>query len=647
MKFHLLFLAVLYSAFTFSQDYNISMMVSRNDLESNSYIKDSTANALIIYDHGNSFIDEDTFWLRFQLKQKIKILKQEGIEKGTFTVRLYKGKSSEEKIKNIKATTYNLENGKIVRTKLEESAIFREENENFTLVKIVLPKVKVGSVLTIEYEKQSRFVTKFQPWYFQGYDPVLYSEYNTSIPANYEYNIKLVGTKKFDTFDNNIKKNCITVGNGGRADCSIAKYVMKDIPAYKPESFTTTPLNYLARIEYELSVIKRFDGGVEKIAKTWANVDDELKTDSDFGRQLSKRSLVRKLLPEAIIYIADPLAKAQAIYQYVLDNYKWNEKYERYDVSVKDLIDTKLGSVFEINLLLENLLSSENFEVYPVLLSTRSSGFITKVYPVITEFNYVVVKTIIDGKTYFLDATSPYIPFGTLPFRCLNQYGRLMDFDNNSYWEDIKVEDFSVISQRVKLELADDMFKGSINSSFSGYHANSLKQEFDENSVQYKKNMRDDHNQLRIIKHDIVDFKKSANNFTEDIEFEIDPEFIGNKIYFNPFVFKFFDENPFQLQERTYPIDFGYKDIYSYAMSLKLPENFKIADIPEPISYSLPNSTGSFMFNVNLKRDELTVYFKIKFNEPIYGFEYYPYLKEFMKKVVETQKNTVIVLEKQ
>ena len=40
-------------------------------------------------------------------------------------------------------------------------------------------------------------MTKYQPWYFQGPDPVLYSEYNTSIPGNYEYNIKLVGSITF------------------------------------------------------------------------------------------------------------------------------------------------------------------------------------------------------------------------------------------------------------------------------------------------------------------------------------------------------------------------------------------------------------------------------------------------------------------
>ena len=112
----------------------------------------------------------------------------------------------------------------------------------------------------------------------------MYSEYNTSIPGNYEYNIKLVGSLPLVTNDNRLEKNCIIVNRGGSADCAISKYVMKNVPAYKSEGFTTTALNYTARIEYELSVIQGFDGRVDKLTKTWADVDSELKADSDFGK---------------------------------------------------------------------------------------------------------------------------------------------------------------------------------------------------------------------------------------------------------------------------------------------------------------------------------------------------------------------------
>lgn len=648
MKLKLFTVALFASFIGLSQDFNIAMPVSKSDLELTSYAKDSTANALVIYDYGNSFVDKETFWLRVQNKQKIKILTKEGLDRGEFEVRLYKGKSSEEKIKNIKGTTYNLENGSIVETVLTSNGIFKEENENYTLVKFVLPNVKVGSVLTVSYETQSRFMSKYQPWYFQGKDPVLYSEYNTSIPGNYIYHVKLVGSIPLNTNDVSLKKDCLYGGNGASADCGISKYIMTDIPAYKSEDFTTTEQNYISRIEYEMSVFNSFDGIVKKMTKTWKDVDKELKTDNDFGRQISRNSLVKKVLPESISTIEDPLTKAKAIYQFVIENYKWNGKSERYDVSIKKLIKEKVGSAFEINLLLENLLTSEGFKAVPILMSTRGNGFATKIYPVLTDFNYVILKTTIEDENYFLDATDPYLSFGELPFRALNQYGRLMDFEDGSYWEDVTVNDFSTRTHRVKLtSFKDEQFSGSIESRFTGYHSHSPKKQFDENPNTYLDKKVNSYDDIIIEKHDVLDYNKTKKDFNETLEISIEPEFIGNKIYLNPFIIKFFEENPFKLQERSYPIDFGYKDIYTYSMSIDLDEDLKILEIPSAVNYTLPNKSGNLLFNAELKDNELILYFKVKFNLAIYATEFYPYLKIFMDKVVELQNNTIIVLEKQ
>ena len=648
MRLKLFLFAFTISILSYAQDYNPAMPVSKSDLELTSYAKDSTANALVIYDYGNSFVDKKTFWLRVQIEQKIKILRTEGIERGEFEVKLYKGKSSKEKIIKIRGTTYNLENDNIVKTEMTPDAVFEEENENYTLVKFVLPNVKVGSIITVSYETQSRFMSKFQPWYFQGPDPVLYSEYNTSIPGNYEYNIKLVGSLPFETLETKLEKKCIQIRADVGADCAIAKYVMKNIPAYRDEEFTTTPLNYTARIEYELSVIRGFEGSVDKLTKSWTDVDKELKTDSDFGRQISKKSLVKNILPNSISSIDDNLAKAKAIYQFVLDNYKWNGKSERYDVSIKKLNKEKVGSAFEINLLLENLLTSEGFEVFPVLMSTRANGLATKIYPVLTDFNYVILKTTIDSTNYLLDATDPYLSFGELPFSCLNQYGRLIDFEDGSYWENINAEKHSFRQHRVKLTSFDnEVISGNIESKFSGYHAHDLKRKYDQNTEDYKENKANNYVAIEIEEHEVLDFDKTNYEFNEVINLSLEPEYIGNKIYLNPFIIKFFEENPFKLQDRTYPIDFGYKDIYSYVMVIDLKDDLKILEIPGSVNYALPNNSGSFIFNIENKDNQLILYFKVVFDLEIYAPEFYEYLKQFMNKIVETQNNSVIVLEKQ
>ena len=52
---------------------------------------------------------------------------------------------------------------------------------------------------------------------------------------------------------------------------------------------------------------------------------------------------------------------------------------------------------------MHNLLKASNIDVKPVLLSTRENGFATKIYPVISDFNYLIVNLNIDGIDFKLD----------------------------------------------------------------------------------------------------------------------------------------------------------------------------------------------------------------------------------------------------
>lgn len=648
MKTKLALLFLFISFISNAQVYSIGMDVSKSELEASSYARDSSANAVIIYDYGNAYYNRDSFKFNLEVKQKVKILSSEGLDRGDISIRLYKNKSSKELIKDILAITYNIEDGTVVKTQLSESSIFTESNEYYDDVKIVLPNLKVGSIFTISYRKTTPFSSKFFPWYFQGVDPVVYSEYNTSIPGNYEYNIKLVGNVPLYSQAQDIEHHCLDGGRGATANCATAQYIMKDIPAYKEESHTTTSSNYISRIEYELAVFRNFDGSVKKYTKSWKDVDKEMYSDSDFGRQINKKSLVKNLLSEEIKSTSDPLEKAQNIYQFVLDNYRWDKTGGLYDASVKGIINDGAGNAVELNLLLLNLLNSENIEVYPILISTRDNGLPTKVYPVITDFNYLIVKAIIGEKSFLLDATNQYQPFGQLPFYCLNQYGRLFDFDTASYWQDISDTGYSTSLFRAELSLTEEKkISGNLSHKRTGYKGIGPRQRYFENPETYVETMRSSYRNITIVDHTSKTLTKNDKNFDEVYNVILEDEFTADKIYLNPIVFKFFDENPFKLQERTYPIDFGYKSVYMYTMELDLKDQLKVVEMPKNEVKKLPNNVGSVIFNSSLNGSKLTVLLKIKLDQPIYSVSYYDSLKQFMNAIIEIQNNSLVVLEKQ
>ncbi|WP_411768851.1 DUF3858 domain-containing protein [Winogradskyella sp. A3E31] len=647
MKKLLLLLTFIFNSISWAQEYSPGFKVSRADLTNMTYSKDTTASAVVIYDYGNVFFNKESFWLNVEIKKKIKVLTVDGLDRATIEIPIYVGKNPKENIKDIRGTTYTLENNEVTTTSLTKSGIFEESNEDFNIVKLTLPNVKVGSVFTFSYTKSTRYSNKYYPWYFQGQDPVIYSEFNTSIPGNYEYNIKLVGGIPLDEEVTDIEYHCLEAGAGASANCANTKYVMKNIPAYKPEAYTTTSSNYLSRIEYERSVIRRFDGSVDKISKSWSDVDDELKGDKDFGRVINRKALVKNILPESITSITETLEKAKAIYSFVIDNYKWNNEYGRYDVDIKRLIDDKGGSAFELNIFLENLLYIEDIEVYPILTSTRNNGFITKVYPVLTDFNYILIKAIIDEKEYLLDATDPYLTFGEIPYRTLNHYGRLFDFETASYWEDINAKNYGVQQFLTKLELNEDnKLSGVATHKLASYPSHRKKRHYDENPELYLEKLKNEYEFIEIKSHKILNPDENSGFFEEELEVVVDEEFVGDKIFFNPILFRFFEENPFKLQERTYPIDFGYKQVYSYGLEIDLNDKLEVVELPQSINIGLPNNTGSFTFSIKEENNTIRAFMRLRFNEPIYNSEYYPYLKEFMNKVIETQNNKVIVLKR-
>ncbi|WAC02080.1 DUF3857 domain-containing protein [Lacinutrix neustonica] len=243
MKTYLVLITLFLTYLSFSQDtFNAdTYAVTKGDLETTIFEKDSTANAVVLYEYGNSYIEDTSFDLIFNKKVKLKILNRKGFDKATISIFLYKNNSKKERVEDIIATTYNNDNGENTQTKLTKDQIFEERyNDNYTIVKFTMPNVKEGSVITYSYKVISPFIYKYKSWRFQEDIPKLYSEYKTSIPANYEYNIKLVGELKLIINESDIKKKCVDGGNGAYAGCSLARYAIKDIPAFIDEDHMTT-----------------------------------------------------------------------------------------------------------------------------------------------------------------------------------------------------------------------------------------------------------------------------------------------------------------------------------------------------------------------------------------------------------------------
>src|ERR1041385_3527880 len=147
--------------------------VSEKDFATKLYPIDSNANAVVIADIGHSEIEGNSkgwFSIVFKHYSRIHILNKNGYDAADVEIALYTSGNSEEQLDKVRAVTYNLENGKVVETKLDtKSNIFKDKkDEHWVVKKFTLPNVREGSIIEYEFTVTSDFLENLQPWEFQG-----------------------------------------------------------------------------------------------------------------------------------------------------------------------------------------------------------------------------------------------------------------------------------------------------------------------------------------------------------------------------------------------------------------------------------------------------------------------------------------------
>lgn len=621
--------------------------------ELTSYENDSTMSAIYLYEYGDNYFEirDDYIWLITKYHAKIKILDREGFNYAKVEIPLYRSKNRKEKLVKIKALTHNND----AKTYVNKSEFFEEEvSEKWTQTKFTFPNIQEGSVIEYEYEMQSPFFFNFTGWSFQSEIPKLHSEFNAKIPGNWFYNRSLKGALTLDVNEATIEKACFDFpGAQSPSDCESLKYVMKNVPAFKDsEEYMLSSNNYKSKIEFELSQYKNFYGGTEKYTKSWEDVDREFKTDNDIGSQLRKKNFFEKNVDQKLLTQGDTLTRAKAIYNFVKDHFTWNKEFGIWhDNKVKKAFDEKKGNVAEINIALLNLLNAAEIKANMMVMATRERGLPKKTHPVMNDFNYIIAKVDIGGKTYLLDATDKYMPFGMLPYRCLNYYGRVMDFENESYWFDISPEPAN--TQMLRAQMVLDPENEKLSGVFDLINTGYMKVSQDKllattNKVDYLDNLEQEiSDDFHIVSHEKKEEYSNEKRLAERFEFEIENLIQGGKIYLNPFVIKFFDKNPFVSTKRHYPIDFGYNMKYQYLLNVKIPDGYKLKSLPQDKNLILPGNGG--IFKMNLSTDVnggIALYFLFQLNSAHFASEHYDELKNIFAEAVSGQNQSFIVLEK-
>jgi len=642
----------------YSQEFSLKYgKVSNYELNMKSYDKDSTAEAVIIYDDGYTAYDyfNDQFKINQILKQKIKILKQEGVGRATISLPYYyKSNSDRESITNFEAYTYNMENGKVVKTKLEKKYIFDEEiNNRYRQMKFSMPNVKVGSIIEFKYDKSSEHIYDLPSWYIQTNIPVIHSSYEVLIPEYFLFNIETRGYENIKV-EENPQAQQFNIGESSkgveRVTCQSRniKYTAENVPALKNEPYVWCKSDFTSEVHFELRATMFPNSFYKPYSNTWENLDTTIKNETDFGTNLKMSNPFKDEIKALTDTVKAEKKKIELIYSFIKNKISWNDSYSFYGNRAKEAIKNKTGDNGQINMILLSALKDAHIKAYPVLISRRSQGRIPFTYASFDKLTtFIVAASTPDGKTYYMDGSATYGGLNMLPTDLLVDRGRVFDESIAEKWVDLTKIAQSQTNYFIKSSISKEgILNGTISNMYTNQMAYKYKSRFfgAKDSTEFIQKL-ENNNHIKVNMFSISGRDKLSNMTQENINYscELNPQ--GDFLYVNPMVITHLDKNPFTQSERKLPVEFDYPHVFIISNTIEIPQNYKVEELPKSIKISLPDNAGSCIYQITQDQNSIQFNYRFNLNQTIFPQSSYSSIRDFYAQVA-TKNAELIVLKK-
>lgn len=632
--------------------------LSPKDFELSAAEAELDAHAIKLFDY--AYLDyryRDGFTTNIQRHYRIKILDEEGLDYADVEIPYYHSHRAKEKVGVVKAFVYNLENGVVTKTKLENKDIFNEQvDKNRHKKKFAMPNVKAGSIIEVKYDLSSEFWSQLDPWLFQGDIPVRHSEVVITIPEYFIFNTNFKGYEfgQLTTNDKSTNSGRLNLGGGQIHPCQFTKYhwVAKNVPAFISEAYITTARNYLGRVEFELARTNFPNNFNEALTTSWEAIAEQLSTSEDFGTTVNRSNFLKDQAETFASGATETTDKIVQLYEGAKKLVKWNKKYRRFAsvADIKKAMKEGIGNSAEVNFALTCLLNAAGLEAYPVLISTRGHGYINPYTPSFNQFNHVVSAVKVGEGMLVLDATDPLVPASFTPKECLNDKGFML-VGNQFSWVSLKARDKYKTAVQAKLKIGEDgTLNGSIKEARDGYAGYRFRQAYysEGEGEDYVKALQEEVEGLAIEKHTFENIDDIYKRAEAQYEVSISDQIMaaGDMIYFSPMLHYTISENPFKLAERKYPVDYGHPRDEVYVLSYELPDGFAIEELPEGSNLVLPEKAGKFTYSAKQLSNTVQITVRFKIDKPFFNFEQYPFLKEFYNLIIEKYSEQIVLKRK-
>ena len=537
---------------------------------------------------------------------------------------------------------------------MNDDAVFEEDYDKVhRRYKFTLPNLQPGCIVDFRYQLRQKYVFNTDDWEFQCAIPEAWSEFQVVIPKTFAYAVVKQGFEKFlvaDVTDDQriFHGDFARVVGSNRVECSKFHYIVKDAPAVRDEPYMTTPDDYTQKVSLQLAeYITPYSNGVVSVMKTWKTAVTELLEDDHVGKAVDDTKAVRRITEPLIADLKTPEEKMRAIYDYVRKNIVWSGK-TRYttEQDVDDLLDSKNGSSAEISALVLSMLKAAGINGCQVILSTRTNGRGQDLYPIMGQYNYMLVCVTLNGKNYFLDATDRFRPMEVLPVRVLNTRGLLVRPENVD-WVTLSTGAYYRHALSASAQLfATGELKGSVQSVDKEYAALAHRRALqDETSTELMKSILGTDRSLLTVDTATVEGKDSTDGpltIHAEIEGASYTEPAGDLLYVNPFFVERDYDNPLKRPTRKYPIDMMYPQEQTWDVTLALPPEYEVKELPKDKD-AVVGRDASFRRTCRLDGHTLVMHAALVMRRSEFGPDEYKGLKDFFEKMTSIESDQLVL----
>lgn len=630
------------------------------ELQMTTYERDSSAAAVVLYDEGNYYhINYYSVKKRSHVRDyylRIKILNNEGLDKGTISAYVAPWMEFSE----LKGTTYNLENGQITKTELNTESVIINKEEDFTKYIINLPDIKVGSVFELTYRiLDASYRPSIQNWYFQTDIPKIKSKFSRLTPKTTNYIVHLTGLFPLTRQENIETVKCYKEKKRTE-ECRFASYEMENVPAFKEESFMPDKSTLMSKLSFRLSYFMEQGYWPYQMMTDWKDFDTSLRR-YYFDKELTKKSFFKRIIPDSIYKKGHKLTIAKDIYHYIQNHVTWNGNFSGdMQRNIRSHFRNKSASVRMITAALYNALQAADIESYYVTVSTRSKGALDYEYPNFRNFNYTVVKAVIDGKDYFLDATDKSLAFGYVQPFAMGKDGRVLEntvigrtedmgylIYKNSYWQPMLPPETASKFVTSEFRFTEDkQIVGDIIVKRTGYDAFHFRSFIDVNGQKLKReNYENQFIDFDLTDYSIENLKTLDKSVHEKLHLVQIPEdgtnpFINN-IRFVPVSLLPFEKEDFTSIERLHPIDFIYPRNYKYRFTFHIPPGYDAVNLPKNTKMVFPENGGNYLYQIQKSDGKIRVFANLKILKSYYNVDQYDKIRKLFLDIIALEKTPI------